>query len=200
MSSAPHRSAAIILVMGALGVASLTFAADEPEHHRIVSAHLAEVLAAARPAFKPPAEATVTPTPPPENSLPPRANDIVRLPQMVVREPKLPNETEVLTPKGLAEREMKHYFGPRDGLDRGVLNAVTVAGLWKKIPILGQLLGCPIPSMTNEERAMMYYREDERIRQMSEFGELLRLTRASGDSTSADKIKKEATDTFIRKE
>jgi hypothetical protein len=185
--------------MGAFGVASLTFAADEPEHHRIVSSHLAEVLAAARPAFKP-AAATVTPTATPDNSLPPRANDIVRLPQMVVREPKLPNEAEVLTPKGLAEREMKHYFGPRDGFDRGVLNVVTVAGLWKKIPILGQLLGCPIPSMTNEDRAMMYYREDERIRQMTEFGELMRLTRASGDSASADKIKKEATDTFMRKE
>ena len=102
-----------------------------------------------------------TPTTPVENGATVRtatgreqpANGIVRLPDYLVREPKLPTPEEVRSRRELERYAMDKYLGPENGFDRGVLNLFTFPQLWRKIPLLGQILPCPIPSVTNEERA-----------------------------------------------
>jgi hypothetical protein len=85
--------------------------------------------------------------------------DVTRLPTFTVRASRLLPEDEVFTNKGLAELAMNRYLGPADGIDRGLLNAVTLPGLWKKIPILGRIPSM-LPGMTNEARAMQLYKQD----------------------------------------
>jgi hypothetical protein len=86
---------------------------------------------------------------------------VIKLPTFVVRGSSLMTEDEVLTDKGMAELAMNRYLGPADGIDRGLLNAFTLPGLWKKIPVLGRI-PCPLPGMTNETRAMWLYKQDMR--------------------------------------
>jgi len=81
-------------------------------------------------------------------------SDIVTLPTVIVSPPRLPSSDEILSQKGRAEALMDKYLGARDGLDRGILNRITLAELWGKIPILRLInfIGPP-GSMSNEERA-----------------------------------------------
>jgi hypothetical protein len=83
-------------------------------------------------------------------------NEIVRLPNYVVRERRLPKPIEAMSNAELARIGMEKYIGPENGLDRGFLNLFTVVGLWKKIPLLGRfpLLGF----QTNEERGFALQR------------------------------------------
>lgn len=84
---------------------------------------------------------------------------------------------------------MERYLGPENGLDRGFLNLITS----KQIPLL-RLIG----SVSNEERAMARYREDERIQRHADLRELASLTRQSGDAATADKLKRETQNAFRR--
>lgn len=125
------------------------------------------------------------------------ANGIVRLPKYVVREPKLPTPQEIMTPKELENYAMNRYVGAEGGFDRGFLNLFTVAGLWKKIPVLGRFSF--VGSETNAERGMRLYAEAERKRKMEELMNLMSLTKEAGDAAGADKIKHETDKTFIRR-
>ncbi len=125
------------------------------------------------------------------------ANGIVRLPRYVVHEPRLPTPQEVMTRKELEHYAMDRYIGPEDGFDRGFLNVFTIAGLWKKIPILG---GFPfVGSETNEDRGLRLYDEAERKRKMEEMAGLMSLMKESGDAAGAKKLKAETDKTFIRR-
>jgi hypothetical protein len=80
---------------------------------------------------------------------------VASLPAFIVRDARIPTRDQILTPKARAEITMDKYLGPSDGLDRGVLNRITLVQLWKKIPILGVLdfVGTP-GQMSNEDRAL----------------------------------------------
>lgn len=101
-----------------------------------------------------------------------RANDIVRLPDYVVRErkPQPPLTPEqVMGPRALEKAAMQEFLGDEQGLDRA-LNTLTLAHLWKKIPVLGRF---PFNFVTNEERAMMLYRADREAKKWAELGSFL---------------------------
>ena len=52
--------------------------------------------------------------------------------------------------------------------------------------------------ITNEDRAMMYYAEDERLRKMKDLMDLAALPIKAGDSTSNDKLRREIQKAFMR--
>jgi hypothetical protein len=152
---------------------------------RAVSPRVAELLASAAPKFvPPPAGAAAIPSNPGNTDGGAAAaaatadkplNGIVRLPDYVVREGKekrLPGTEEVLVPRELEKLAMNELLGPESGLDRGILNLVTVPALWEKIPVLGRIpLGGPWE--TNEQRAMRLYREDRTRKMKAELESLL---------------------------
>lgn len=169
-----------------------------PEVTRSVSPRVAEMLAAAMPKYQGPMASPKRPelAEPNEMEREKPANSIVRLPNYVVRESKLPTPIEVMTRRELENYAMKRYIGPEDGLDRGVLNLFTLAGLWKKIPVLGHF---PFAgSETNEDRALRLHDEAERKRKMEELSGLMTLTKMAGDTAGAGKIKQELDKASIR--
>ena len=126
---------------------------------RPVSPRVAALLAAAAPKFQPPETPPAAPSPilrraGQEES--PR--DVVLLPRFIVRDRALPSP-EVADKREFERKIMDQYLGPRNGFDRGVLNAVTIAQIWKKIPVLGSISPAPFNSITNEERATIHYRD-----------------------------------------
>jgi len=86
---------------------------------------------------------------------------VMRLPDYIVREPRLPDETEILTEHGRDLAAMNKYLGPSDGLDRGYLNAITLGDLWRKIPVLKMIPFIPFGSVSQEARARALYDEAE---------------------------------------
>lgn len=139
---------------------------------RPVSPRVASLLAAAAPKFQPPD------TPPPSPSpILRRAGqeeserDIVLLPRFIVRDRALP-PPEVADKRAFERKIMDQYLGPRNGVDRGVLNVITIAQIWKKIPILGAISPAPFNSISNEERATIHYKDAL----MHEYNELLAMT------------------------
>ena len=171
-------------------------AAPGSKRERVISPRVAEILTAAAPKYEPPASATTgseagsagqSPASRrrldrSEPSVP--ANTIIRLPEYVVTERKprpLPKYEEVLSPRELEKLAMQEFLGPEDGFDRGFLNLFTVAGLWKKIPLLGQI---PLAGfMTNEERAMAMYRADREAKAWAEAMSLLTPAERAGIAT-----------------
>ena len=191
----------VVLFVRGMVVAQEVAPAVEPaenaatlKRERAISPRMAALLAATGPKYD--ATKSAEPAPAPLVRDKP-ANGIVRLPDYIVREPKLPTAEQVMTHKAIAQLAMNKYLGPSDGFDRGFLNAFTIADLRKKMGVLGYLLAF-IPSMTNEERAMMYYYEDERLRKMNDLLELAALARKPGVSPADDKLKREIDKTFMR--
>jgi hypothetical protein len=174
--------------------------ATPPKHERAVSPHTAAVLAAGLPKFEAakPAEKKTGTAQNPRSEDDKPANGIVRLPNYIVRESKLPTPLEVMTRKELENYAMNRYLGPADGFDRGFLNLFTIAQLWQKIPLIGRFVAAPFGSMTNEQRAMLMYEEDERRRKMNELMDLASVVKKSGDTKGADAIKSETQKTFLR--
>ena len=172
----------------------------EPKHERLISARTAQLIRASLPKYAPApaAEPGAAAAAPAAHDADRPANGIVRLPDYIVREPRLPTAEQVMTRRALEQYAMKKYLGPEDGFDRGFLNLFTFAQLWQKIPLLGQLLACPIPSMTNEQRAMVLYEEDERLRKMKDLMEMAAWPTRDGDRASNDKLKREVQKAFMR--
>jgi len=156
--------------------------APTPRRVRAISAEAAAALAATAPKYAPP------PKPPeskPEAELPdlreidkPK-NAIIRLPKYIVQEPKPPvfRERDINTAKGLAEIAMRRYLTETDR----VLNRFRI----------------PFLTMTNEERALMMYAEDERLKNMADFADRANMIQKS-DAASGLYIKKEVDKTFLR--
>lgn len=169
----PLRFAAGMLACACSALASAAEpASDAPAPKRTVSPRVAEMLAAARPKFEPaPANAPAPSAPIARFSDDRPANDIIRLPTYIVRERKLPKRDEVWTEKEQARIGMERYIGPEDGFDRGFLNLINLASLWKKVPVLGKV---PLAGfMTNEERGLMLYREAKRKEELENWTDLI---------------------------
>jgi hypothetical protein len=181
-----ERPLHLVAVLAVLCMAEPVSAAEEngpqvPKRERPISPRIAEMLAATAPKFEPVpgyarakrSETGLPETAPrlPESQHAP-ANGIVRLPDYIVRERKpreLPSVEDVMLPRQLEKLAMQEFLGDEQGLDRA-LNTLTVAHLWKKIPVLGRF---PFNFVTNEERAMALYRADREAKKWAELGSLL---------------------------
>lgn len=161
-----------------LSAACVTIAAAQPAEapaprERVLSPRLSAALAEKLPKFTAPAAGAARQAAPgrlPDDPAP--RNSILRLPDYIVREPRVPDEEAVLTEKGRSAVAMNRYLGPSDGFDRGFLNAFTLGDLWRKIPLLGRIPVIPFASIPNEQRAMEIY---EHVEQRRQWEELLRI-------------------------
>jgi hypothetical protein len=155
---------------------------------RPVSQDIAAALAATIPKFQP--------APPLPAADAPVDADVVRMPAYLVREPKLPKPSDVLTQKGVAGIAMDRYLGPADGFDRNILNHFTLSHLWQQIPVLGQVPFVPFGSISNEARAMELYNQDKRLSEKAELLDEASLWKKTGDAEGGAKLKSEVDDTF----
>jgi len=136
---------------------------------RKVSEHVAELLAASTPHVDP-----IKPKPVEKNSGPlapgvadKPAYDIVRLPNFVVREPRVPSVEDVRTPRGLEVYAMNKYLGAPNSFSRAVLNRFTIADAWKHVPILGRYPWFSSPEATAVD---MYYDDEVRKKMADLYG------------------------------
>lgn len=106
-------------------------------------------------------------------------NGIVRLPKMVVREPRpvIFTERAIYTKKGLAELAFKRYISEADR----ALNRYT-------IPFFGT---------SAEARALQMYAEDERLRNMSDLSDAARFVSLT-DTDAGVYLKRAAAQTYMR--
>ena len=149
---------------------------------RAISSEAAAALAAASPRFD---QVPVKPAPKPEEEKPdlrevdkPK-NGIVRLPKMVVREPKPPIFTErsISTKKGIEDIAMRRYISDQDR----ALNRFT-------LPLFGSSM---------EARAMEMYAEDERLKNMADLRDNA-IDASRTNPAAGAYIRKEAEKTYLR--
>jgi hypothetical protein len=152
-----------------------------PRRNRAISPEAAAALAAVAPKFAPPPP---KPEKKPEDEVDAREvdkpkNGIIRLPKYVVREAKPPifSEREIHTKQGLAELAIRRYLSETDQ----VLNRFHL----------------PFLSASNEERAMMMYAEDERLRKMSDTADLANMADKSVPEPGRF-VRKIADETYMR--
>lgn len=153
-----------------------------PKRTRAISPAVAAQLAASTPKFDP---APPTPPPKPQEELPdmreidkPR-NTIIRLPQYVVQEekPVVLSERAVHTQQGLADLAVRRYISDADR----ALNRFT-------LPLFGRSV---------EERALMMYAEEERLRNMAELADNAAMV-STTDKAAGAYVKREADKTYLR--
>jgi len=106
-------------------------------------------------------------------------NQIIRLPQVMVREPRNPvlRERDVNTKEGLTALAERRYISDSDR----ALNRITV----------------PLFGTSSETRAMAMYAEDERLKNMADLNDAAGLVSAS-DKAAGAYIKREAQKTYLR--
>ena len=145
---------------------------------RALSPELNARLAERMPRYNPPPPPS-EPTPEEVEAAQPK-NQIIRLPEVVVRESRPPvfTDRELHTKQGLAELAMNRYLSE---LDRG-LNRWT-------IPLFGQ---------SPEQRALAQYAEDERLRNLNRATERANLIEASEGADAAQAFRETTNDAFIR--
>lgn len=154
-----------------------------PARPRAISPEVAAMLKTNMPKFAPAppkpetAEKTDDAQSQYENEKP--QNGIVRLPKMVVREPRpvIFTERAIYTKKGLAELAFKRYISEADR----ALNRFT-------IPFFG---------ISAEARALQMYAEDERLRNMSDMRDAARIVSLT-DTDGGLYLKKAAEQTYMR--
>ena len=153
-----------------------------PKRTRVISSEVAAALAAASPKYTPPPP---KPEPKPEAEQPdlreidkPK-NTIVRLPKVIVQEPRpvILSERAVHTEKGLTDIAMRRYISD---VDRA-LNRFT-------LPLFGT---------SAEARAMAMYAEDERLKNMSELDDAAN-NASKSDAAAGTYIRREAQKTYLR--
>ncbi len=171
-----------------------------PAPERAVSAHVAGLLAAATPHFEVVKPAERKSGGPPGESASKPANEIVRLPNFVVKEPRIPSPEDVRTPRGLEVYAMNKYLGSPTGFSRGVLNHYTIAGAWKRatkhVPILNRFEWFSSP----EKSAVDRYYDDEVRKKMRDLGGLLVLKEdSSGVPEKSDPVAVQADGSKLKK-
>jgi hypothetical protein len=157
--------------------------AQAPARPRAISPEVAAMLKTNMPKFAPPppkpetAEKTDDAQSQYENEKP--QNGIVRLPKMVVREPRpvIFTERAIYTKKGLAELAFKRYISEADR----ALNRFT-------LPLFG---------ISAEARALQMYAEDERLRNMADMKDAARIVSLT-DTDGGLYLKKAAEQTYMR--
>ena len=110
---------------------------------RPVSPHLAAMLSAGLPKFGEAKSRENKPAPvsgEASGAADKSTNDIIRLPQYLVLEPRALDADAVRTQRGLEAYAVDKYYGPSDSFMRGVLNHYTLGALWqhatKHVPLL----------------------------------------------------------------
>jgi hypothetical protein len=153
-----------------------------PKRTRAISSEVAAALAAASPKYSPPPP---RPEPTPEEQqvdlrdVDKPKNTIVRLPKMVVREPKpaVFSERSIHTEKGLTDIAMRRYISDADR----ALNRFT-------LPLFGT---------SKEARAMAMYAEDERLKNMADLADAAN-NASKSDSAAGTYIRRESEKTYLR--
>lgn len=154
-------------------------ASADTSRTRPISPGLAANLARAMPKYNPP------PAPKPKTEEEVEAeqprNQIIRLPKVVVegQRPPVFTERELYTKEGLEALAVGRYLSE---LDRGVLNRY-------RLPFVG---------MTAEQRAMMMYEEDERLKNIEQAHQTIYVLKQV-DPEEAQQLKKDADAAYIRK-
>jgi hypothetical protein len=154
----------------------------QPAKAKSVSPAVAAILATQVPKFDPNApkpKARLDPSEVPESDDP--KNKIIRLDPVLVRDIRNPilNPLLVYTKDGLAEYAFRRYITSE--VDRA-LNRFT-------LPLFGSSM---------RERAMMMYRDEERLRNMSDVSDMARIVSIT-DGEAGMYIKKVGDQTFMRK-
>ena len=157
---------------------------EADENGRVASPYLSAAITDGLPKFDPAPKLadvslTAVPTPQTESS----SLDAVWMPKYVVRESKALNQDQLLIITGKTNFAMNRYLGDTNSLDRGILNHFTFPELWSEIPVL-KFLPCPLPGLTNRQRAMARYREDERLSLKDDLVSLESLGSSSSDEMS----------------
>lgn len=152
--------------------APATTKAARPRRDRVMSDELAATLAVGMPKYTPPkpVEKKQGPAPETEEADKPK-NDIVRLPNYVVREKRPPvfTERELATPERKADLAIKIHPGLKFG---------------------------PLASL-NRPIALAMYQEQERLDGMATLADDAATMRRAGDKAGADYIRKQSQQTYI---
>ena len=133
--------------------------------------------------FNPPQPPKKNPEPEPAidpNDADQPANEIIRLPSYIVREPRPPviRERDIYSKKGLGELAVNRYFSET----AKALNKYTL----------------PFVGMGSESYAMMMLEEDERLKNLDDAKQKISLLRET-DPAAAEQLKREVDQTFIRR-
>jgi hypothetical protein len=159
-----------------------TLSMEAPTRPRAISTDVARMLSSNMPKFVPqsarPAETKADDaTSQFENDQP--RNGIIRLPKMVVREPRpvIFTERAIHTKKGLAELAFKRYISEADR----ALNRFT-------LPLFG---------ISAEARALQMYAEDERLRNMADLSDAARIVNLT-DTDAGVYLQRAAQQTYMR--
>lgn len=109
-------------------------------------------------------------------------NEIVRLPKYTVtaKKPEIFTDRTLYTQEQLRKLAVSRYLTK---LDTGLLNKWTIPGL----------------GMSNEQRAMQMYLDDERLQNMSAVKEDISTLRATGSAERADQTQSDYYDMFLRR-
>ncbi len=154
-------------------------ASAEENRERPFSPTVAANLARAMPKYNPPAPPK--PKVEEESDAEQPRNQIIRLPKVVVegQRPPVFTEREIHTKEGLEALAVARYLTE---FDRGVLNRY-------RLPFVG---------MTAEQRAMMMYEEEERLRNIEKAKQSIYVLKQV-DPEAAEQLKKESDAAYIRK-
>ena len=108
-------------------------------------------------------------------------NKIIRLPRYIVEGDRPPvfRERDLYTTQALSAIAMKRYLSR---LDSSLLNRFTI----------------PLFTLTNEERAMAMYEEDERLQNIADLKTAAANARKAGDQAESDYLVRETNATFLR--
>lgn len=180
-----HAGIALTALVALASTGTAEAAESSTRASRVVSPHVARMLADASSRYQPePARsvADAAKAEPASEEVRP-ANSIVRLPDYLVRSRRLPAAEEVMTRAELEKVAMQKYLGDETSLDR-VLNMFSIAGLWAKLPIVGRYpfivgqysgrnAGWAVGPRTNEQRAYDRYDTEQRAQRMAELQGLL---------------------------
>ena len=110
------------------------------------------------------------------------------LPRFTVRESAPPKPENLLT----MQAKLDIYLGPKDGLDRGLLNNVVLR--WGDAGV-GLTL---FDAEKNETRAKVRERDVKRLRQRMELLDLVADLKSAGDDFSAKQLKRQSDSLFSR--
>lgn len=183
----PLRLILLVAIFGPAAIAQNPPPAVPTATEPVASPKLTRLFAGALPKYAPPKPESAAPATVSAGDRP--RNGIIRLPTYLVREARPISDEDVLTQQGRESAMARRYLGPQAGLDR-TLNAVTLAGLWKSIPVVGRVPFIPFESMTYEERAALIYERPERKRRYDELLSIEQFARDADKTKAPDKTSK----------
>jgi hypothetical protein len=160
---------------------------EKPGDTGQLSTHLKAALGEQGPTFVPTAPAPATGVDEAFQQKIETGDDILHLPKVVVKGPRPLDQDEVLSTLG----KMDRFLGPKDGLDRGFLNRVTLnfgAG-FVSIALFD--------ATTNEDRAKEAFHDDLRRREYEELQDFASRLKLIDEATAA-MVKKQSDGLHLR--